>query len=46
MTIVVILLILAFICAVLAALGVSSRVPLTALGLLLVVIALLIGSVG
>lgn len=40
-----ILLILAFICAVLALVGVSSRVDLTALGLLLVVIALVIGNI-
>lgn len=44
-TITLILLILAFICVVLALLGVSSRIDLTALGLLFVVIALLLGNI-
>jgi hypothetical protein len=44
-TITLILLILAFICAVLAILEVSSRIDLTAIGLLLVVVVLLLGSV-
>lgn len=45
-TLTVILLILAFICAALAVLGVSSRVDLTAVGLMLAVIAMLLGSMG
>lgn len=44
-TITLLLLILAFICAVLALLAVTSRVDLTALGLLFIVIALLLGNI-
>lgn len=44
-TVTLLLLILAFICAVLALLAVTSRVNLTALGLLFVVIALLLGNI-
>lgn len=44
-TLALLLFILAFICAALALLGVASRIDLTALGLLFVVIALLLGTV-
>jgi len=44
-TITFVLLIAALICALLALLGVSARIDLTALGLFLAVIALLIGHV-
>lgn len=45
MTVALILLIAALICAVLDLFGVASRVPLTTLGLVLTVVALLIGHV-
>lgn len=44
-TVTLVLLILAFLCAALALIGVSSRVDLTAVAVLLVVIALLLGNV-
>lgn len=44
-TLALLLLILAFICAVLALIAVSTRVNLTALGLLFVVIVLLLGNI-
>jgi hypothetical protein len=44
-TLTLLLLILAALCAVLALIGVVSRIDLTAVGLLFVVIALLLGSV-
>lgn len=45
MTVALILLIAALICGVLDLIGVSSRVPLTTVGLVLAVVALLIGHV-
>lgn len=44
-TITLVLLILAFICVVLALLGVGTRVDLTALGLLFVILTLLLGNI-